>query len=480
MMSSIKAASACNFQGLKSLEETVKRDLNFLSYPGRDWVISRTGSDGQKVYDVLIIGGGQSGLAAAFGLKREKVDNILVVDENPDGLEGPWLTFARMHTLRTPKHLTGPDLGIPSLTVRAWYEAQFGSKAWQDLVFLPKEQWAEYLRWYRNLLDIQVKNLTQAGAIAWNDKERCLTIPLTDKNNGRTENVFARKIVLATGIDGSGRWDIPKQISESLPKELYAHTRDNIDFQALQSKSIAVLGAGASAFDNASVALETGAKNIHLFYRREELPNINAYRWAEFVGFLKHHGDLPDDLKWKFVRQILRMGQLPPADTFARARKNPNFLLHGDSHWNKIEHKNNKIHITTPHDKFEVDFVIVGTGCVTDLSLRPELSNIVSQIALWKDRYTPPPGEEHTDLLRHPYLGSSFELQEKIAGTAPYLNSIFNFTFAGLPSLGFGGASISGMKYSIPRLVAGITKQFYVEDAEQYLSSLKEFNLKEY
>lgn len=480
MSSSTRAASACDLQSLKTLEEAIKRDLDFLSYPARDWVIARNSPSGQKIYDVLIIGGGQSGIAAAFGLKREKINNILVIDENSDGQEGPWLTFARMHTLRTPKHLTGPDLGLPSLTVRAWYEAQFGAKAWQDLVFLPKEQWAEYLHWYRNLLEIPVKNLTQAGAIAWCNSERCFTVPLTDKSNGKTENVYARKIVLATGIDGSGRWDIPKQISDNLPKELYAHTRDNIDFEALKSKTIAVLGAGASAFDNASLAMETGAKDIHLFYRREELPNINAYRWAEFVGFLKHHGDLPDDLKWKFIRQILHMGQLPPADTFARARKNPNFFLHGDSPWKTIEHKNKRIHITTPHGTFEVDFVIVGTGCITDLRLRPELSNIVDQIALWKDRYTPASGEEHADLLRHPYLGSSFELQEKTTGTAPYLNSIFNFTFAGLLSLGFGGASISGMKYSIPRLVSGITKQFYVEDAEQYLSGLKEFNLKEY
>jgi FAD-dependent urate hydroxylase len=34
----------------------------------------------------------------------------------------------------------------------------------------------------------------------------------------------------------------------------------------------------------------------------------------------------------------------------------------------------------------------------------------------------------------------------------------------GLLSLGFGGASISGMKYSIPRLVGGITGSFFVEE----------------
>jgi hypothetical protein len=32
-----------------------------------------------------------------------------------------------MLTLRSPKQLIGPDLGVPSLTFRAWYEAQHGT-----------------------------------------------------------------------------------------------------------------------------------------------------------------------------------------------------------------------------------------------------------------------------------------------------------------------------------------------------------------
>jgi hypothetical protein len=35
------------------------------------------------------------------------VTNVLVLDENPAGLEGPWVTYARMVTLRTNKALTG-------------------------------------------------------------------------------------------------------------------------------------------------------------------------------------------------------------------------------------------------------------------------------------------------------------------------------------------------------------------------------------
>lgn len=37
--------------------------------------------------------------------------NVVVLDENPEGLEGPWVTYARMVTLRTNKALTGEGGG---------------------------------------------------------------------------------------------------------------------------------------------------------------------------------------------------------------------------------------------------------------------------------------------------------------------------------------------------------------------------------
>lgn len=89
MSSSVHIAETRNLQALQALENAIKRDLDLLNYPARDWVLSRESSKGQKILDVIIIGGGQGGLASAFGLMREKVKNILVIDENPEGREGP-------------------------------------------------------------------------------------------------------------------------------------------------------------------------------------------------------------------------------------------------------------------------------------------------------------------------------------------------------------------------------------------------------
>ena len=71
-----------------------------------------------------------------------------------------------------------------------------------------------------------------------------------------SELLRARRVVLATGIEGSGQWDVPASIRDGLPRRLWAHTREDIDFGALAGKRVAVLGAGASAFDNAATALD--------------------------------------------------------------------------------------------------------------------------------------------------------------------------------------------------------------------------------
>jgi cation diffusion facilitator CzcD-associated flavoprotein CzcO len=449
-----------------------------LNYPARPWVPPRNTARGERIYDVIIVGAGQGGLAAAFGLMREQVHNILVLDENPLDRAGPWLNFARMLTLRTPKSVTGPDLGIPSLTPRAWYEAEHGEGSWAALGLIPKEQWAAYLSWYRQTLDIAVLPQTRVGAVKYDSSERAFVVPCT--RQGQNEQLLARRVVLSTGIDGSGIWQIPSALSAALPRELYAHTREDIDFAALAGKRVVVLGAGASAFDNASTALDFGAAGVDLLFRRSALVNVNAYRWAEFVGFLKHHGDLGDRDKWRFIRQIQRMGQLPPADTVRRANAHPGFRLHPGCGWTGFSHRDGRAVIHTRGGDFEADFVIVGTGFVTDLKRRPELGAIEQHICRWADRYEPPADERDEDLLRHPYLGPHFEFTEREAGAAPYLKYLFNYTFGGLLSLGLGGASISGMKYGTQRLVFGITRSLFLEDREHHFDSLCSWDKKEF
>jgi len=411
----------------------------------------------------------QSGLALAFGLIRESVSNILVVDKNKEGIEGPWVTFARMKTLRTPKHVIGPEWNIPSLSMRAWYTAKCGKDAWEELHLLPKGQWQDYLIWFRQTLNLPVQNEVEVGASEWDEENKCFKVAVS--GNVETKFIWTKKVILATGIEGSGKWNLPQFIKDNLPENKYSHTRGDIDFNALKGKRVGVLGAGASAFDNASVALEEGAKSLDLFFRRKEIVRVNPYRWCENVGFLKHHRDLSDEDRWKFILKILQIGQLPPEDTYHRAKQFDSFKVHPGSPWTSVGMKGDEIEVVTPKGTFYFDFVIIGTGFMTDLASRKELDGLSDKIMLWEDKYSPKKEDAQADLSRHPYLGENFEYLPKNENDK-YISGIFNFTFGGLLSMGFGGGSISGMKYSMPQLVSGITKQLYMEDQETLFDDL--------
>jgi hypothetical protein len=459
---------------LPELERRVQFELECLGYPARQWTIPRK-QNGALVHDVVIVGGGQAGVSIAFRLLRERITNLRVLDRNPEGFEGPWVTFARMHSLRTPKVVTGPDLGIPSLSPRAWWEARFGARSWEGLNKIPRDLWQAYLLWLRKTAGIDVTNEAEVVDIE----------PLADglltiraKIRGVEETLFARKVVLATGLEGSGRWAVPPSITQSVPRTHYAHTSDAVDFAALAGKTIAVIGAGASAFDNAATAFENGAGSVELFVRRKKLPNVNPNRWIEFAGFLRHFGDLDDARKWRFMKLIFDRNQPPPQETFDRCARFANFSVRLGSPVEHVGFDNGKVVLTTPQGAKAFDFLIAGTGFIVDLAARPELARFHDKIALWSDRYRPPSGEESALMGTYPYLSPNFQFTEKAAGAAPFLANIFTYTFAAMPSLGCS-AGISGLKFGIDRIATGVSRGLFVEDADAHFQSLHAYDEQE-
>ena len=103
-------ASPRNLPALAALEQRARADLATLNFPPPNWVLPATAPEGSQALDVLVVGAGMCGQTAGYALLREGISNIRVIDRNPRGDEGPWATYARMLTLRSPKHLTGPDL----------------------------------------------------------------------------------------------------------------------------------------------------------------------------------------------------------------------------------------------------------------------------------------------------------------------------------------------------------------------------------
>ena len=330
-----------------------------------DWVTPVTHASGVHVHDVLILGAGQGGLATAFGLLREKVTNILVLDRAEPGREGPWITYARMLTFRSPKHVTGPDLGVPALTPQAWFQAVFGPAGWEAITKWPRALWQDYLVWYRAALDLPVRNRTEITAIAPEDD--LLRVSATDTASGERLTFLARKIVLATGIEGNGDWRLPALALDRLPKDRFAHTNWEFDVGALRGKRVGVLGAGASAFDTAASALEAGAASVHQFARRPALPLKDPYRTMEKSGFLRHFGSMTALERWRWLVATRDQGVPATQDGIDRCTVFPNYRITTGAGWAKVAFADGDVIVTgTDGAEHRFDFLVLGTGYADD------------------------------------------------------------------------------------------------------------------
>ncbi|HTZ42662.1 MAG TPA: NAD(P)/FAD-dependent oxidoreductase [Jatrophihabitans sp.] len=457
---------------LAELRDEVRRDLDTIRFPDREWVIPATGPAGEPVLDVVVAGAGQCGLAVAFGLLRRRITNIAVYDQGPPGSQGPWRSYGRMHTLRSPKHFNGPDLDVPSLSCQAWYSAKHGEQAWQQLGKIGKEDWSDYLTWFAEAAGIPVEHevrVEHVGPAAGG----LLTVRLS--RAGRTETRLARKVIFATGVTGLGRWVVPPAISENVPRDRYHQVAEDIDFGALAGKRIGVLGGGASAYDNAACALEAGARSVDLFFRRPELHRVNPHHWTEFAGFLDHFRDLPDEWRWRFMAHILPLNEPPPPDTFRRATRHQNFRLHLGERWERVESAGEVVRVASADDKYEFDHLLVAVGMVQDVTLQRELAGAEPHIARWRDRYRPPAAEQNAGLAEFPYLGGDFQYTEVSPGQAPWLSDVYNFTAAATVSHGPSGSSINGMKQAANRIADGICRDLFTGNVDRHYADLLAF-----
>jgi FAD-dependent urate hydroxylase len=461
---------------LQLLEAQVDCDLNTIRFPDREWVIPAVHPGGHHVHDVVVVGAGQCGLAVAFALLRKRITNIAVFESEAPGRQGPWSTYGRMPTLRSPKHFNGPDLDIPSLTCEAWYSAVHGPDAWEGIRKIPNGDWQAYLLWFRKVTGLPVTFGTTVDRI---EPEDTGLLRLTVTGPTQSRYVYARKVIFATGVEGAARWKVPAEVSAVLPPDRYSQVAQDIDFAALAGQRIGVLGGGASAYDNASVALERGAASVDLFFRRPELHRVNPHKWTEFAGFLDHFRDLPDEWRWRFMTTILPMNEPPPPETFRRATRHHNFSLHLGQTWEKLELSGDSISVLTQGGRYEFDHLFIAIGLAQDLRLSAALSAIEPGIARWADRYTPPGGETNPDLGLFPYLGRNFEFTEREPGTAPYLRNVYYFTGAATVSHGPSGASINGMKQAALRIADGICHDFFTGAVAEHYAALLAFDVPE-
>lgn len=458
--------------GLDSLEQRLAQDLTWLNLPPKAWIPARQVA-GEEVLDVAVVGGGMLGLVTLAALQRAGIFRIRAFDRAPEGREGPWITYARMETLRTRKEAAGPALGLPSLTFRAWFEVQFGREAWEAMDYIPRAQWMEYLVWYRRVLDLPVENDTQVRAVT--PREDGL-IELVVEGAGGTRRVLARRAVLATGLDGLGAPALP-EIARSVPARFVAHGADMIDMAALKGKRVAVIGAGSSAMDNAATALEEGAAQVDIFARRPRIPFVDKFSGTGSIGMTLGYQSLPDETKWAFMREGERIQIPPPRHSVQRVARHDNARFHVGSPVEALEQTGEAVTITTPKGRYEVDFVIFATGFAVDLDARPEFAALKDRFVTWGEAYTPAPGEAHAGLAGMPYLGRAFDFVPKVEGDP--IAHVHCFAFPAVMSQGKITSGIPAISEGALRMTHGIAASIFAEDRAAHLDRFMSYDTPE-
>ncbi|HEX4892774.1 MAG TPA: NAD(P)/FAD-dependent oxidoreductase [Hyphomicrobiaceae bacterium] len=464
---------------LEALAAEARRDLMRVNFPAARWTPEVAGPDGQPVLDALVVGAGLCGQTAAFAMMRDGIHHIRVVDRAGRGLEGPWATFARMEILRSPKHLTGPDLGIPSLTFRAWFEAQHGSEGWQKLHKVGRLDWRDYLLWVRDTVGIAVENGT--SVLALQPRSNFVEVQLSKDGAGGT--IFARKVVLATGRDGAGgarRLPFPGLGADANGGGRVLHAEEGIDGAQLAGKRVAILGGAATAFDCAATALEAGAESVAMFVRRPHLPQINKAKWMSFPAFMKGFSALDDATRWRFYKYFLHeQVPPPPHESVLRCDRHRNFSIRFGEAWRDVIPRGDGLVIRTSKVEESFDVAVLATGFDVDIRMRQELASVCDNILLWGDKVGPEEAARYPDAARFPYLGPGFELVEREPGQTPGLGRIHLFNWGNAVSHGALAGDIPGLLTGVNRLAEALCRDLLAADIARHWQAIQAYDDRE-
>lgn len=447
--------------------QRLREELAYLKLPPAAWPTQGQSVDGEEMADVAIVGAGMFGIAAAVALILKGVQNIRLFDDQPQGHSGPWTTYARMPTLRSPKDLPGLALGIRALTFRAWYEAVHGDEAWEALYKIPNAVWQGYLDWIAEAFDLPIEY--QAPIRSFSVAPGQVTLWRADGGTFK-----ARRLVIASGRAGAGGASIPAFVDPGLFPRFAAHSCDPVDFSALAGRHVAVIGAGSSAWDNAATALEHGAAHVTLYARRSHLPQINKARGYVYPGFIEGWSALAPEQKWAVSCYLDDTPPPPPHETVLRtlaAAGGERLSVNFDSRFEAVSEVDGRVQLQLGERSDQADFLIVGTGFRVDLARAPLFGHVLERVALWRDRFAPAAERPHLGLF--PWLGRGFELEERgRADGDSELNQVHLFNHAASLSFGSIASDIPAISAAAERLAQGIVTQLFCADFSAYQQRL--------
>jgi len=225
--------------------------------------------------DVVILGAGPYGLAAATHLKNVKGLTVRIFGEPMSFWERNMPVGMFLRSNWTATQIADPHC---ALTLEA-YGSESGSSVSQPV---PLDRFVEYGHWYQQK---GVSDLDRRKIVRVDRAPGGFRITLADG-----EELVSRRVVIAAGI-GSFAWR-PAEF-DGLPIELASHTSAHRDLAKFSGKKVLVIGGGQSALESAALLHEGGAE-------AEVIARTHTIHWLQgSLSKTLHHG------LGKFVRSVL-------------------------------------------------------------------------------------------------------------------------------------------------------------------------------
>ncbi|TPI52225.1 NAD(P)/FAD-dependent oxidoreductase [Mesorhizobium sp. B3-1-7] len=202
----------------------------------RDDEIAELGHSRQPY--VVIIGGGQGGIALGARLKQLGVPAIIIEKNERPG--DSWRRRYKSLCLHDPvwyDHL--PYIDFP--------------KNWP--VFAPKDKIGDWLEMYTKVMELNYWSSTTAKSAKYDDKAKEWTIVV--ERDGKEITLKPKQLVLATGMSGKANW--PRYKGQDIFKGEQQHSSTHPGPDKYRGKKVVVIGSNNSAHDICAALWEGGA-----------------------------------------------------------------------------------------------------------------------------------------------------------------------------------------------------------------------------
>ncbi|MBZ9670471.1 NAD(P)/FAD-dependent oxidoreductase [Mesorhizobium sp. ES1-3] len=187
---------------------------------------------------VVIIGGGQGGIALGARLRQLGVSAIIIEKNERPG--DSWRKRYKSLCLHDPvwyDHL--PYIDFP--------------KNWP--VFAPKDKIGDWLEMYTKVMELNYWSSTSAKSAKYDEKAKEWTVVV--ERDGEEIVLKPKQLVLATGMSGKANW--PKYKGQDIFKGEQQHSSTHPGPDKYRGKKVVVIGSNNSAHDICAALWEGGA-----------------------------------------------------------------------------------------------------------------------------------------------------------------------------------------------------------------------------